>query len=265
MLAAQIRAPAVTRAPALRTSGAAPAAGAVAGVAATSVRARLGLVVMVMSVPSVSGGVRCAALRRPSAGRVPGRQGSPPRIASPVCPSRFGTCVPGRRDCGPVTMAGCLSSRARGAGISPSAPGSCSWLAYATLRDPALPGASVAFWAYQRLGSALLLAVPLVLLLYPGGRLPTGKWRIAALISLAATALLPAALLFVPSDVAQAQAGALPAAFATLDLDLTTVPLTAAVWSPLLRFGYAALPLSLLVPLAVVARRYRRSTGQARA
>jgi signal transduction histidine kinase len=140
-----------------------------------------------------------------------------------------------------------------------------SWLAYATLRDPALPGASVAFWAYQRLGSALLLAVPLVLLLYPGGRLPTGKWRIAALISLAATALLPAALLFVPSDVAQAQAGALPAAFATLDLDLTTVPLTAAVWSPLLRFGYAALPLSLLVPLAVVARRYRRSTGQARA
>ena len=140
-----------------------------------------------------------------------------------------------------------------------------SWLAYATVVQPARPGAAVAFWIFQRLGATLLLSLPLLLLLYPDGRLPAGRWRGAALISVAATALLPVVLLAVPADLAQAQSGApLPAAFAALDLDLTTVGLPAAVWTVLLGIGYAAVPLSLLVPFAVVVRRYRASAGEAR-
>jgi signal transduction histidine kinase len=141
-----------------------------------------------------------------------------------------------------------------------------SWLAYATLTDPALPGAEFAFWAYQRLGASLLLALPLVLLFYPDGRLPAPRrWRTAALASLATTSLFPLMLLVVPSDIAQEQTGeALPAPLATLNLDLTTVPLPAGFWQPAFAISLALVPLSLLVPFAVVVRRYRAATGAAR-
>ncbi|MFI7599473.1 histidine kinase [Actinoplanes sp. NPDC049681] len=141
----------------------------------------------------------------------------------------------------------------------------CAWLAYATLSDPARPGAGLAFWLYQRLGASLLLSLPLILLLYPDGRLPRGRWRVAALAGLASTALLPGVLLFAPSDLAQADAGGpLPAPFAGLNLDLTTIPLPAAVWNPLLALAGALVPVSLIVPFAVVVGRYRRSAGDPR-
>ncbi|GAA4722022.1 sensor histidine kinase [Phytohabitans rumicis] len=141
-----------------------------------------------------------------------------------------------------------------------------SWLAYATASDPVLPGAGPASWLYDRLGAALLLSLPLVLLLYPDGRLPAGYWRVASLVSLAATALLPVTLLFVPADIVQAQSGdPLPDALRLVDRDLTPLPLPDAVWPPLLRVAYAAIPLSLLVPFAVVVRRYRAAAGADRA
>ncbi|ROP33083.1 histidine kinase/DNA gyrase B/HSP90-like ATPase [Couchioplanes caeruleus] len=141
----------------------------------------------------------------------------------------------------------------------------CAWLAYATLSDPALPGAGLAFWLYQRLGASLLLSLPLILLLYPDGRLPRGRWRVAALAGLASTALLPLVLLFTPSTVAQADSGVpLPAAFAGLDLDPTTIGLPTSVWAPVLAFAGAMVPVSLVVPFAVVLGRYRRSAGDPR-
>jgi signal transduction histidine kinase len=138
-----------------------------------------------------------------------------------------------------------------------------AWLARATLTSPARPGAEIAFWLYQRLGAALLLALPLVLLLYPDGRLPGGRWRALSLAGLASTALLPAVLLVVPSGIAQAESGAgpLPAAFAGLNLDLTTIGMSAGVANALLAVARFAVPLSLIVPFAVVVGRYRRSAG----
>ena len=49
-----------------------------------------------------------------------------------------------------------------------------SWLTYAVQSDPPLPGASLSFWLVQRFGAWLLLGIPLLLLLYPDGRLPDG-------------------------------------------------------------------------------------------
>jgi signal transduction histidine kinase len=134
-----------------------------------------------------------------------------------------------------------------------------SWLVHATAADPPLAGGSFAFWVYQRLGAALLLSLPLLLLLYPDGRLPTGPWRIASLVSLGATALLPVALLFAPSTQAQDAAigGEVPAVYRGLDLDPMTIPLPDGVWSALLAVSYALIPLSLIVPFAVVVRRFR--------
>ncbi|GAA0729027.1 sensor histidine kinase [Dactylosporangium roseum] len=137
-----------------------------------------------------------------------------------------------------------------------------SWVAYATTRHPTLPGAALAYWMYQRVGAGLLFSLPLLLVFYPDGRLPAGRWRWAVFGSLGATAVLPATLLFVPERLADAAAaGPEPVAGRDLSIDLLTLPLPDAVWTVLLRVGYAALPLSMLVPFAVVFRRYRRAAG----
>ncbi|WP_336922803.1 sensor histidine kinase [Aquipuribacter sp. SD81] len=145
-----------------------------------------------------------------------------------------------------------------------------AWLVHAV--EPAatggepLPGAGLAYWVYQRLGASLLLTLPLVLLLFPDGRLPEGhRWRTASLVSLGLTALLPLTLLLVPARVAEAGAGGFPAALAAVDLDPTTLAgVPDDVWEALLRVAFAAVPLSLLVPLASLVRRYRRGDPEQR-
>ncbi len=140
-----------------------------------------------------------------------------------------------------------------------------SWLVYAVTHDPALPGASAAFWVFQRLGAWLLLSLPLVLLLYPDGRWPTGRWRLAAWVSLAATAYLPAVLLAVPSRIANAASEeGLPPALAGLNIDPVTAPLPDAMWSALFASAQIVMPFSLVVPFAIVARRYRAAQGSDR-
>ncbi|MGY2130168.1 sensor histidine kinase [Blastococcus sp. SYSU DS0617] len=135
-----------------------------------------------------------------------------------------------------------------------------SWLTYAVQTDPALPGASLAFWLVQRFGAWLLLELPLLLLLYPDGQLPTGRWRVPAVLSLASTALLPTLLLVVPSEIADARAGTeTPEVFRSLDLDPTSLPLPEGVVLPLLRIAFPLALLGVLVPVASVIARYRRA------
>ncbi|WP_433059332.1 sensor histidine kinase [Dactylosporangium sp. CS-033363] len=141
-----------------------------------------------------------------------------------------------------------------------------AYVAHAVAQPPVEPGTAVAYWLYQRVGSALLFSLPLLLVFYPDGRLPRGWWRWASLASLAATAVLPLTLLFVPARIADAMnGGAEPAALRALSIDLLSLPLPDGAWEVLLRIGYAALPVSLLIPFAVVFRRYRTATGLDRA
>jgi signal transduction histidine kinase len=141
-----------------------------------------------------------------------------------------------------------------------------SWLAWALQDDVPRAGASLAFWTVERLGAGLLLGLPLLLLLYPDGRLPSGRWRPAGLVSLASTALLPLLLLVVPADVAftDEEGTGLRAAYRALDLDLTSLPLPGAVALPLLRIGLPLAVLGIAVPAAAVVARYRRATGEDR-
>ncbi|MEN3538712.1 histidine kinase [Microbispora sp. ZYX-F-249] len=142
-----------------------------------------------------------------------------------------------------------------------------SWLAYATTHHPALPGASAAFVVYQRLGAGLVLLLPLVLLLFPDGKLPSGWWRGASLLSLGLTSLLPLALLAAPSAIAQAtsESSPLPAPLRALNLEALYLPLPDAVWTGVLLVAQLSLPLSLVTPFVVVVRRYRAVTGIDRA
>ncbi|MGY1622826.1 histidine kinase [Geodermatophilus sp. SYSU D00965] len=140
-----------------------------------------------------------------------------------------------------------------------------SWLTHVLQSDPPLPGGTAAFWIVNRFGAWLLLGLPLLLLLYPDGRMPTGRWRPVAILSLASTALLPTLLLVVPSEIADARAGSeTPAIYRSLDLDPTSLPLPEPIVLPLLRLAFPAAVLGVVVPVAVVVARYRRSTGEGR-
>lgn len=142
-----------------------------------------------------------------------------------------------------------------------------SWTAYAVYTAPGTPGASAAFYVYQRLGAGLLLGLPLILLVFPHGRLPKEPlWRRLSLASIALTALLPVLLAVVPSTTAERFAGApLDPALARLDVDPVSIALPWGVWRVLLTVAYAGVFLSLLVPLAVVVRRYRAGDAVGRA
>lgn len=140
-----------------------------------------------------------------------------------------------------------------------------SWLTYALQSDPPLAGSSAAFWFVQRFGAWLLLGLPLLLLLYPDGRLPTGRWRTVSIVSLACTAALPVLLLVMPSEIADRRAEyPVPAVYRSLDLDPTSLPLPEGVMLPLLQLAYPLAALGVLVPLAVVAHRLRRVAGDDR-
>ena len=74
-----------------------------------------------------------------------------------------------------------------------------SWSAYSLAAD--LPGTDFAVWFVARLGAALLLGLPLLLVLYPSGRLMPGRWRVVSLATVAAAAALPLALQVAPDSV----------------------------------------------------------------
>jgi signal transduction histidine kinase len=140
-----------------------------------------------------------------------------------------------------------------------------SWLTLAVTDDPPLPGGTLAFWFVNRFGAWLLIELPLILLLYPDGRLPAGRWRAVAVGSLASTALLPVLLLVMPSEIADARAGmTTPEIYRSLDLDPTSLPLPETVALPLLQVAFPLSLLGVLVPAAVVVARYRQARGEGR-
>ncbi|TNM68446.1 sensor histidine kinase [Streptomyces sp. NP160] len=135
---------------------------------------------------------------------------------------------------------------------------SASWLLHALIAGEGA-GATAAFWSYNRLGAWLLMPLPLVLVLVHDGGLPRGAfWRPAVLLSLASTALLPVVVLGVPSAVV----GQPPVP--GVDLDPTPVPLPEPVWAVLWGLARALVPVSLLVPFALLVARSRGPAGPAR-
>lgn len=142
-----------------------------------------------------------------------------------------------------------------------------SWAAYAIYTNPGLPGAAAAYWFYSRFGAVLLLGLPLLILLFPDGRLVTARfWRWLSITSLALTALLPLVLIVVPMDVMiRYHDAALPPEITSLALDPFSINLPYEVWQPVLAVAYAAVLVSLVVPFAVTVHRYRAASADRRA
>jgi signal transduction histidine kinase len=141
-----------------------------------------------------------------------------------------------------------------------------SWAIYAVYVEPGTPGASAAYWFYARFGATLLLGLPLLIVLFPNGRLPESRpWRWIATAGLAVTALLPVVVLVAPMTVLERYHGTpLPAEIAGLSLDPISIGLPYEVWRPVLQVAYAGI-VALLVPFAVSVHRYRRADPERRA
>lgn len=65
---------------------------------------------------------------------------------------------------------------------------------YTGVVRPELPGTAASAWAYDVLWIPAFATLPLVILLFPSGRLPTSRWRVALVVLGAGTGLLFAAI-----------------------------------------------------------------------
>lgn len=131
---------------------------------------------------------------------------------------------------------------------------------YGSPPDDVLPGTAFAYWFVARVGAFLLIGLPLLLVLYPTGRLITGGWRVLGVITIVASMLLPLALLITPAAVLELGTPAPPVA----DPDLLSLPLPAEVGYPLLVITRLITLAAVLPALLLVVVRHRQADGTGR-
>ncbi len=135
-----------------------------------------------------------------------------------------------------------------------------SWAAYAIRSEEVLPGADWGLWFYDRVGALLLLPVPLLLLLYPHGRLAPGRLGTLGKVSLTLAVTLPLALLVSPARIVSPPRH-LSGQVARLDLDKLSLPLGDTLTRGLLVAAVACAVVAYLTTLTSVAIRRARAGG----
>jgi signal transduction histidine kinase len=137
--------------------------------------------------------------------------------------------------------------------------GLCESYAVVGLRErPVLPLSGLAFWVVSEAGSFLLVALPVLLVLYPTGRLPEGRWRPVGVAALAMSLALPLSLVLAPDRVVYD--GRLPDDVVAL-LPRLALPLSDAAATAAIRVGQVLTMLAMPLAAAVVFARHARSTG----
>ncbi|HYO39374.1 MAG TPA: sensor histidine kinase [Nocardioidaceae bacterium] len=132
-----------------------------------------------------------------------------------------------------------------------------SWSAYSI--SAGLPGADVAVWFVARFGAVLLLGLPLLLVLYPTGRLMAGRAGAASMLTVLAAATLPVTLLLVPDAVVFRDAP-VPG----VRTDRFALPLSEGLSVAALTVTRVLALAALLAALGIALARHRRATDAER-
>lgn len=129
----------------------------------------------------------------------------------------------------------------------------------AVVTDEALPGTTLAAWLFCRGGSLLPATVALLALLFPTGRFLPGAWGVAGRVALGVMVLNTALFVLVP-DVGSGEIR-LPA---RADPDAATIGALGPLWDLLIGAIVPVTVAAMLVPVATVVVRHRRSHGRER-
>ncbi|GCD91381.1 hypothetical protein NLS1_33870 [Nocardioides sp. LS1] len=132
-----------------------------------------------------------------------------------------------------------------------------SYVRYGVRPGSALAGENLALWFLNRVGAFLPVTVAALLMIFPSGRFVAGWWGRVSRAALALMVLAALVVLVAPSGV-RAPDVALPPG---VDLDLWTVPLPPGVADRSTAVGVAVTVAGLLVAMASVVVRHRRSRG----
>jgi signal transduction histidine kinase len=145
-------------------------------------------------------------------------------------------------------------------GLLWSLDGLCeSWASYGMAQDPYAPLTGFAVWIVAQVGAFLLVGLPLVLVLYPTGRLMPGRWRIVSVVVVAMSCALPLLLLFAPVTALTGDGFEMP-----MDTGMPELPISGDVFIPLLAVGRLLTLLSLPLAVVVAFARQRRASGRER-
>lgn len=134
-----------------------------------------------------------------------------------------------------------------------------SWSAYGMAHAPYPPLTGFAVWVVAQLGAFLLVGLPLVLVLYPTGRLMTGRWRVVSIVVVAMACAMPVLLVFAPMSALTADGYEMP-----MDTGMPELPFSGDVFVTLLTVGRLLTLLSLPLAVLVLFARQRRASGRER-
>jgi signal transduction histidine kinase len=146
-----------------------------------------------------------------------------------------------------------------GTGLFWAVDGLCESYAVVGLHaQPVLPLAGFAYWFFAEVGAFLLVALPLLLVLYPTGRLPRGRWRFAAVGAVVMAVSLPLALVLAPDSAIYGDD--LPGEVLRL-LPQVSLPVPDDVGVTIVRVAQVVTMLALPLSAAVVFARHARAEG----
>ncbi|WP_151526968.1 sensor histidine kinase [Serinicoccus kebangsaanensis] len=130
-----------------------------------------------------------------------------------------------------------------------------SWVRYAIGYDEALVGSNLALWFLNRAAAFLPVTIALLLLLFPTGRFLPGRWRVASWT--ATLVMILATLLIVVAPAHNLPDVAAPG----IDVDLGALDMPEAVVDVARPITATASTAGLLLAVATVVVRFRRSHG----
>ncbi|HRK48726.1 MAG TPA: hypothetical protein PK324_24075, partial [Nocardioides sp.] len=132
-----------------------------------------------------------------------------------------------------------------------------SYVRFAVRADEALPGVNLALWMLNRFGAFLPLTVAALLLIFPTGRFLEGRWGAAGRVAVGGMSLSALLVVVAPANGRMPDVQLPPG----VDLDVGAVPMPTPLTDILMPVAVVATIFGVLVAMASVVVRYRRSTG----